>query len=569
MLGQDSRKLPGIAVLFLILSLIDVAGIGLIGPFIKLIIDPVLQTNVATLLSGILKLDIQEDQGVLIVAISLILFFLFRAFIGVFVNGIIIGFSESQRYRLKLYLLDKYQGMSLQISSQRNTAEYVHSIHVMTGNYSSNFIYYMLKLSSEVLICLCIIVFLAYQSIVAVTSLFVLVSLVILCWDLFSKGKLTFFGSEINKLSREALQFLQESLDGYQEIRILGKTEAFHTRFDDNSQHLARIQRLAAIFNSIPKFLLELTVFIFVIGLCTAFFLFTDNLDDVIPLLAIFGMATVRLVPSASLIANGIVVMRHNTNTVNLLYDDYTIQDVDGNSKATEPNQEKIDKFKKLEIQDLEFRYDGQSTNILDKVTLAIEAGDAIGIVGPSGSGKSTLSKLILGLLNPVSGSIKVNGLPISSCVQSWQSHLAVIPQEIFLLDDSIEVNISLEFDVKKVDRDRLDMALLMASLSDFVNSLPDGVETKVGEKGAFLSGGQRQRLILARAFYHGRDFLIMDEATSALDSNTEAKIVSEIMSLKKKITMIVIAHRLSTIKHCDHVLTINKGQVTYQKGNA
>ena len=144
MLGQDSRKLPGIAVLFLILSLIDVAGIGLIGPFIKLIIDPVLQTNVATLLSGILKLDIQEDQGVLIVAISLILFFLFRAFIGVFVNGIIIGFSESQRYRLKLYLLDKYQGMSLQISSQRNTAEYVHSIHVMTGNYSSNFIYYFM-----------------------------------------------------------------------------------------------------------------------------------------------------------------------------------------------------------------------------------------------------------------------------------------------------------------------------------------------------------------------------------------------------------------------------------------
>ena len=155
----------------------------------------------------------------------------------------------------------------------------------------------------------------------------------------------------------------------------------------------------------------------------------------------------------------------------------------------------------------------------------------------------------------------------ISACKASWQKHLAVIPQQIFLLDASIATNVSLEFDEEKIDKAKLASSLSMASMKAYVDKLPEGVMTVIGEKGAFLSGGQRQRLILARAFYHGRDFLIMDEATSALDTATEEKIIDEITNLKKNVTVIMIAHRLSTLKNCDYIFEIKNGQITYKNG--
>ena len=566
LLGEEKRKLPVMLSVFVFMSVVDVLGIGLMGPYIAFVMDAEQQVFVAKSLGRMVDREIAVQSSMLFIGAILMSFFVLRACLAIAANGYIISFTEKQRLRLKLQLLKTYQSMSSEVSSERNTAEYIQAVHTLTGYYSGNVLFYMLKFVSEIIICISLICLLAFQSVGVVIALVLLLGGGTFAWDRFSRRRLSFFGTTINQHSSQALSLLRESLDGYEEVRILGKTQAFHQRFADNSIELAKLQKIAAIYGSVPRYLLELLILLFVVFLCTFSYLFTDNFVDFLPIVAVFALAAMRLMPSTTLLAHAVVCIRHNSNTVSLLYDDY-MQGLPANGSFVESDRSKsVEKFRLLEIDNLAFAHKGQAGYLFKDVSLTIKAGEAIGIIGPSGAGKSTLAELILGLIDPVEGAIKVNANSISVCKDSWQSHLAVIPQKIFLLDATIATNVSLEFDQKKIDMLKLEKSLTMASIGNYVESLPFGVLTEIGENGTFLSGGQRQRLVLARAFYHDRDFLVMDEATSALDSETEAKVIAEIMGLKSKITMIIIAHRMSTIERCDHVFEIADGKVSKRK---
>jgi ATP-binding cassette, subfamily B, bacterial PglK len=198
----------------------------------------------------------------------------------------------------------------------------------------------------------------------------------------------------------------------------------------------------------------------------------------------------------------------------------------------------------------------------LDSVTLAIKEGESIGIMGSSGSGKTTLVDLLLGLLVPQTGNVLYNDQPLEDLLGDWRSKVAYLPQEVFLVDDTLRRNIALGVSDSDISEERLAESLRKAQLEKLVSGMPEGTETMLGERGARLSGGQRQRIALARAFYHGRSILIMDESTSALDSETEKEIVQEIERLKGSMTMIVIAHRESTLKHCDRIYVMAEGRI-------
>ena len=501
LLGRERRKLPGMVLLFLFISVVDVLGLGLMGPFVALVMDPEKQLHLSIQLGNYLDTNLTADSAMIIVGGTLICLFIVRFFIAVGSNALVISFSESQRLRLKHRLLLTYLSMSSQISNKRNTGEYIHLIHTLTGYYSANVLYFMLKFLSETIVCVAIIGLLANQSFIIMAALVCLLAITYFGWDSFTKGPLKSLGSSINQLSGQALSQLRENFDGYEELKVLGKSKQFADRFYLNSKQLFKKQTRAAIFGSVPRYLLELIIMLFIVLVGTFSFIFTDNFSDLIPSLAIFAVAAVRLLPSAQLLAHAIVVIRHNTNSVDLLYDDYVGQGYASQQMEKEREDAGIDKFNDLVIDDLDFAFDGQSQNVLKGINLTIKAGQSVGIIGESGSGKSTLANLILGLLDPVQGSIFVNGKDIAKCIVAWQSHLAYIPQQIFLLDASIETNISLEFDQENIDQIRLDSALEKASVKDFVHSLPRGVKTEIGEKGAFLSGGQRQRLITCKGF--------------------------------------------------------------------
>jgi ABC-type bacteriocin/lantibiotic exporter with double-glycine peptidase domain len=196
---------------------------------------------------------------------------------------------------------------------------------------------------------------------------------------------------------------------------------------------------------------------------------------------------------------------------------------------------------------------------------MRINKGDSIGIIGPSGSGKTTLLDILLGLIEIDNGSMLYNDSEFSKYLNDWKSHVAYIPQSVFLIDADIISNIALGISYNSVDFAKLEKALDLAKLRSLVNQMPDGIRTMLGEGGVQLSGGQRQRIALARAFYHNRDVIVMDEATSSLDIETEKEIVDEIKSLKVNKTLVVIAHRLSTVKHCDYIFRIENGMIVSQ----
>ena len=564
--GDDRRYLPAMVILFLFLSVVDVLGIGMIGPFITLVMEPEIQTIAATTLSSYFQSDITEKTAVIIAGFSLITFFFIRFLLAIGSNSIVIGFAERQRFKLKTHLLKKYLNMSSQTSNERNTGNYIQNIHVLTSNYSDNVLYFILKFIAESIVFIAIVILLSLHNIFVISTLGALLFVAMFSWDKFSKTRLKEIGKDLNFHSAQALSFLRESFDGYEEIRVLGKTDQFIERFRDNSKRLSKLKWKGAVYSSVPKYLLELVVLFFVVLTGTFSFLIVSDFTEFVPILAVFAVAALRLVPSVTMLSHSIVCIRHNTNTVHLLYDDFIKPSAFVCDTKTQVARQPFDAFNKLEFKDVSFSYENSQGIVLKNLNFTIRAGESIGIVGKSGSGKSTLANLMLGLLTATSGLIKINDIPIEACREEWQNHIAVIPQKIFLLDSTIASNVALEFNKKNIEQAKLSDALRKASLSQFVDSLDLGAMADIGENGSFLSGGQRQRLILARAFYHQRDFLIMDEATSALDADTEQSIISEISALKHKLTMVIIAHRPSTIAHCDHIFKIENGDIHYQK---
>jgi ABC-type multidrug transport system fused ATPase/permease subunit len=218
--------------------------------------------------------------------------------------------------------------------------------------------------------------------------------------------------------------------------------------------------------------------------------------------------------------------------------------------------------FKNVDVGNLDFKYEQSESLVLSNINLKIASGEAVGFVGQSGSGKSTLIDLMLGLLEPQSGSVLINGLSIEDVKQSWQKTIGYIPQTIFLMDDSLRRNIAIGIADKEIDEVAITEALKSAQLEDFVASLPEGLDTVVGERGVRLSGGQRQRIGIARALYHRPSVLVLDEATSSLDTETEHGVMQAVRALQGNKTVLIVAHRLSTVEYCDRLYRLDAGRI-------
>jgi ABC-type multidrug transport system fused ATPase/permease subunit len=284
-----------------------------------------------------------------------------------------------------------------------------------------------------------------------------------------------------------------------------------------------------------------------------------------------------RLIPAASQLVQAMGEMQNKSYSVDRLYLD--LKEIE-KQKATQPlksalgltrgnlssskygENQTMSFTEGVELKEVTYSYPDTSEPAIERVSLSLKKGQSIALIGKSGAGKTTLVDVILGLLQPESGDIRVDGVSVYSNIRSWQNLIGYIPQSIFLIDDTIERNIAFGVPDRLLDRARIDRAIKAAQLEELVEQLPDGIKTVVGERGIRLSGGQRQRIGIARALYHEREILVLDEATSALDNETEKLVSEAIRSLAGTKTLITIAHRLSTVEHCDRVYLLEKGRV-------
>jgi ABC-type multidrug transport system fused ATPase/permease subunit len=358
----------------------------------------------------------------------------------------------------------------------------------------------------------------------------------------------------------KVIKSINQVFGAIKEIKVLNKQNFFLRGFALETNEFAKITTLSITAKQSPRLFIEVfivTGFLFFFALL---FEMRDTMEEIFATVGLFG-----LMPSINRILSGMNEIKERTALVASIYADYQGGLDDLITAEASPHDTAMIFNKEIKLKGLFYNYETEvgGKPVLANVNFKIFKGQSIGIVGPSGAGKTTLIDIILGLLRPVQGEILVDGSNIFTNVSGWQKRLGYVPQQIYLIDDTVRRNIAFGVDDTLIDDARLEFVIGMANLKNVVEELPKNLDTILGEQGIRISGGQRQRIGIARALYHDPDVIVFDEATSALDSEAEYEISQAIHGLAQEKTLIIIAHRLSTVRMCEKLIFLNRGQIT------
>jgi ABC-type multidrug transport system fused ATPase/permease subunit len=370
-------------------------------------------------------------------------------------------------------------------------------------------------------------------------------------------------GVRQERANRDRYRTALEALEGIKTVKALEGEDAFVQRFERPSFEFSTALASGQTITQLPRFALEtaafggiVTVVIYLIG--------GGGLTEVLPLMGLYAMAGYKLLPSLHAVFDGMARLRLSYASIAHVHRDVVGSD-GGAAEVHAPPQADQRRFTihdGLRLDGVCFRYPGASVLALDRVDMDIPRGSITGVVGPTGAGKTTLVDVILGLLHPGDGVVRVDDRTLNSTNAGvWRRSVGYVPQEILLTDQSIGANVA--FGRDSADLDAVASACRRAGLADFIETLPEGVDTRVGDRGVRLSGGQRQRIGIARALYHRPDVLVFDEATNALDGETEAAIMRSLLELAGEVTILVVAHRFATVRRCDSIYLMENGRIT------
>jgi ABC-type multidrug transport system fused ATPase/permease subunit len=354
------------------------------------------------------------------------------------------------------------------------------------------------------------------------------------------------------------IQHLQEGLGGAKDVKLLGREDDFLAQYEIHNIGSARVGQRQDTLQALPRLWLELLA---VTGLATLVLTMIwrgKPLEALLPGLGLFAAAAFRIMPSVNRVLNAIQSVRFSLPVIDTIYDEFQLLDATPIPRRGEPLPFEM----ALVLDQVSFRYPAAQTQALTDVSLLIPRRACVGFIGGSGAGKTTLVDVLLGLLEPSSGAVRVDGTDIQSNLRGWQDQIGYVPQFVFLTDDTMRRNVAFGLPHENIDDQAVWRAIRAAQLEEFVKELPHGLDTLVGERGVRLSGGQRQRIGIARALYHDPPVLVLDEATSSLDGATEQGVMDAVRALQGDKTLLIVAHRLSTVRYCDHLFRFDKGRI-------
>jgi ABC-type multidrug transport system fused ATPase/permease subunit len=348
---------------------------------------------------------------------------------------------------------------------------------------------------------------------------------------------------------------------GVKEIKIFGRDREVLETHRDSLYRSARATYQFSLAQSLPRAFFEITAVLAVAILIVAATLRDADLQDATVMVALFGVVAFRMLPSVNKVVQGIQTLSFGRSGI----EGAVVGLAMPIALRQQQNWTPRDRFIELRVKTLQYRYPSTEVLVTDIDNLTLRAGESLGIVGASGSGKSTLVDLLIGILTPTSGHITVNDRRVDEDPRYWQDRIGYVPQHVYLMDTSVRRNVAFGLPEKVIDATEVERALRLANLWDFVQTLPQGLDTVVGERGVRLSGGQRQRLGIARAVYGNPEVIVLDEATSALDEDTEREIVESMREISRDRTLIVVAHRTSTLAHCSRLIRLEAGRIVQE----
>ena len=475
-------------------------------------------------------------------------------------------FIQKLQFDLTNRLFKRYLRSDYMFFLQANSAILFKNLNDHTNQFANYMRLYMI-LCGEVIVFLGIACVLFSVDFFGTFIILFAVGLVAFILYKLTVEKLSSMGAErvlaLGELNKHLLQGMHSAKD----IKILDREEDLILQVDKNLFKWCRVNQLAQFISGLPKYSFEILIVCAFSSLILVMMSVNRDMNDIIIYLGVFAVASIRIVPGAAKILHSFQTIKYIEPTIKILLKEFDFKDNSLVERYSQQNKIKNNfKFQKeINLSKLSFSYPTRKEFSLTNISMTIQKGDFIGIIGMTGSGKSSLINLLMGLIKPSEGTVEADGLNINSNIQGWYKKIGHVPQSVYLTDDSIKKNIAFGLREEDIDENLINKAIEKASLNEFINSLADGTETIVGEKGVRISGGQQQRIGIARALYRNPEILILDEATSSLDHETEKKIMESVEVLKKEKTVIVVTHRLNTVKNCDKIFFIENGKVSKQ----
>ena len=561
---RDVRDGIGLVLLMFGAATFEAVGIGIIMPFVSLVAHPETVDKYAALAWVKHASGVTSRTGLVSVfGLALVAVFLLKNIYLVLVQYAQNRYICGRQILLENHLMETYLRRPWVFHLQHNSSELIHNVsqevsQVYTHVVVSLFVIAVEALSLVVLAC----VLIAIEPF-AVPAVGLVLGLVSFGFYRLIHKKATAVGEEQRIMQREMLKWLQQGLGGVKETRIIGVEDFFIRAYAKRSGPFGRSLVVHRMLSALPRYVLETTGILGLVLMTIVMFLRGADETAVLPVLGALAVAAVRVLPSTAHIIGSVSLIRFVKPSVDSLWKALEPWEGDGKHGTRLADEKPLPLEKEIRLDDVAFTYPNAPRPSLDGVSITIAKGESIAFVGGSGAGKTTVVDALIGLLVPDRGSISIDGQALEGeRVQRWQRAIGYIPQTVFLSDDSIRRNIAFGVDDAGIDDVRVQRALVAARLDELTASLPEGLDTFVGERGVRLSGGQRQRIGIARALYLDPKVLVLDEATSSLDGVTEREIVDAIEHLRADRTMIVIAHRLSTVRSCDRLVFMAEGKI-------
>ncbi|RBJ79154.1 ABC transporter ATP-binding protein [Pseudomonas sp. MWU12-2534b] len=566
MLPEQRKKLLILQLFVVLMAMAEVIGIAAIGPFMAMV------GNIELIESNTLINSIYIETGLsnpidflFFVGVAVLVFLAISAMVSTYTIWKLSYFAAKTGAEIGDSLYAYYLSRDFLFHSDTSSAQLTKQIATEVNRITDHLLQPLVQINARIIAAAFIaLAIFFYNPFISIVGLIVFLFAYGLLFYIV-RGKLARNGMLISKVSKERFSLMNEGFGAIKDVQLLGREKSFINKFKVSGKAFATAYGSSNGLYNMPRYFMEFVIYSGMVGLILVLLkMYKGDLSAILPVLAVFGLAAFKLLPSFQQIYSGLAQIKSNISAFDSIKKDLLSARVSVGNKTLNPQDIVIEGY--VELKDVYFKYPSKNSSTLCGISLKFPVNSVVGIVGPSGSGKSTLIDMLLGLISPDEGEFCVGGKCIEkNNIRSWQNLLGYVPQSIFLTEGTIVENIAFGVEEDSIDFKKVEKALKLASLDQWVENLPDGYLTKVGERGVQISGGQRQRLGIARALYNDADFLFFDEATSALDGVTEKMIMEAIDGFSSKKTIVMIAHRLNTVKNCDFIFMIDRGKLVDQ----
>ena len=567
---KQKRQLVGLGVLIFIGGFLETLGVSMLLPVVQVIMDPDAIMDNPLVAKVVDILNIRTDKELIIVMLgSLIALYVIKNAYLLFQIYVQNTFVTRNRNRMISRVMREF----LNRPYEEYLGADIPTVFRLTDSDIPNafqLVLVMIQMVTEIVVAVSLSVMLVIVS--PVMSLFIVVIFLgmTLVITKILKPRLNKIGHKNQEIQSRIAKWRIQSIYGLKDVKVLHREEFFVRNYYESGAVGANVARNYAVFNNMPRLLIET---VFMAAMLLFIMLYMLNGGDIAvlaPQLTAFAVAAIRVMPGTNRINTYLSEIAYSQPCLDYLYENLNESmkmDVNGSvtglTGARQPDLPKLELQDKIVLDHITYAYPNTVKNIFTDAHMEVKKGQSVGIMGPSGAGKSTIVDILLGLLHVQEGTITCDGMSIFDNYPSWLAKIGYIPQSIYLIDESIRDNIAFGIDADRIDDKRIWEVLEEAQLKEFVEELPEGLETTIGDRGVRISGGQRQRLGIARALYHNPEILVFDEATSALDTDTEKAVMDAINSFHGRKTMVIIAHRLNTIAKCDVIYKVEDEKIT------